>query len=122
MREVILIKDYTKERIKSYLKDLTQCMGVSGSEQEVTQYLFKKLEKVADEVKVDREGNVIAIKKGSINGPNLMISAHSDEVGLCVKNILNNGYIVFDRIGGVPDYVLQGRKVWISSKKIPGII
>lgn len=39
-----------------------------------------------------------------------------------VKNISENGYLSFDKIGGVSEQLLQGRKVWITSKKIPGII
>ncbi|WP_257347377.1 M42 family metallopeptidase [Pseudalkalibacillus decolorationis] len=111
-----------KERIKNRLRDLTGLVGVSGSEQEVVKYLYEHLSLIADEVKVDNNGNVIAVKNGTAPGPNLMVSAHSDEVGFCIKNILENGFIVFDKVGGVPDSLLQGRKVWITTNKIPGII
>lgn len=111
-----------KERIKQRLRELTQLVGVSGSEQEVVAYLRDNLKGLADEVTVDVFGNVIAVKHGTKPGAKLMISAHSDEIGLCVKNILSNGYIVFDKVGDVPDNLLQGRKVWITSRKIPGIV
>jgi endoglucanase len=112
----------SKERIKESLRDLTSLVGVSGTEQEVVKYLKEKLTPYADKVEVDHNGNVIAIKYGVAQGPKLMISAHSDEVGFCVKNILPNGFIIFDKVGGVSDQLLLGRKVWITTKKIPGII
>ncbi|WP_158735644.1 M42 family metallopeptidase [Alteribacillus sp. YIM 98480] len=111
-----------KDRIKGYLRDLTGLVGVSGSEQPVVQYLYKQLYSVADEIKIDNSGNVIAMKNGTEPGPKLMVSAHSDEVGFIVKNILKDGFIALDKIGGTPDTLLQGRKVWITDKKIPGII
>lgn len=85
-------------------------------------YLQEQFSSYVDEVSVDKNGNVIAVKHGGRPGPKLVISAHSDEVGFCVKNISENGYLSFDKIGGVSEQLLQGRKVWITSKKIPGII
>lgn len=111
-----------KESIKARFRDLAGMVGVSGSEQEVVAYLQEHLAAVADEVKVDPSGNVIAVKHGTKPGPKLMVCAHSDEVGFCVKNIYPDGYIAFDKIGYVSDQLLLGRKVWITSKKIPGVI
>ncbi|TCP30867.1 endoglucanase [Scopulibacillus darangshiensis] len=111
-----------KERIREQLRHLVSLVGVSGSEQEVVKYLKESLSPISDEVKVDHSGNIIAVKHGIAPGPKIMVSAHSDEIGFCVKNILPDGYIIFDKIGGVSDQLLQGRKVWITNKKIPGII
>ncbi len=110
-----------KERLKEYLKELTSLVGVSGSEQEVAKYMKEKLEKYADEVIVDPNGNVIAVKYGKKPGPKLMIAAHLDEIGFCVKNILSNGFILFNKIGSASDKVLEGRKVLVKGN-IPGII
>ncbi|MGP7816614.1 M42 family metallopeptidase [Niallia sp. 01092] len=111
-----------KENIKKYFKELSGMVGVSGFEQEVVSYLKEYLSLVADEVNVDNNGNIIAVKHGKASGPKLMFSAHSDEIGFCVKNISDDGFISFDKIGGASDQLLLGRKVWITSRKIPGII
>ncbi|MFP7494297.1 M42 family peptidase [Terribacillus saccharophilus] len=111
-----------KERIKDHLRNLTNLVGVSGSEQEVVRYMNEHLLAAADEVNVDHNGNVIAVKHGTSPGPKLMIGAHSDEVGFSVKSIQEDGYLYFDKIGVVSDQLLQGRKVWISSRKIPGVM
>ncbi|MGO0059517.1 M42 family metallopeptidase [Brevibacillus fluminis] len=116
---------YAKERIKSFFRELTGLIGVSGAEQEVVRYLRDQLAAGADEVKIDRNGNVTAIKYGTKPGPKLMVAAHADEVGFCVKNILPNGFLAFDQIGDGADALLPGRKVWISTRngrKITGII
>lgn len=110
-----------KESLKESLKELTSLVGVSGSEQEVVKYMKEKLEIYADEVIVDPNGNVIAVKHGNKPGPKLMIAAHSDEIGFSVKNILPNGFILFNKIGTASDKVLEGRKVLIKGS-IPGII
>lgn len=111
-----------KERIKEHFRELSSLVGVSGSEQEVVKYLRDHLSLFADEVRVDRTGNVFAVKHGTAPGPKVMVSAHSDEVGFCVKNIYPDGFIALDKIGYFSDQLLQGRKVWITGKKIPGVI
>lgn len=110
-----------KERLRKRLRELTSLIGVSGSEQVVAKYVKEALEKYADEVIVDPIGNVIAIKHGKNKGPKLMISAHTDEIGFMVKNILSNGYILFEKVGGVPDKIMEARKVLVNGE-IPGII
>jgi len=110
-----------KERIRNYFRDLSGLHGVSGSEQAVVRYMKEKLEPLVDELIVDTSGNVIAIKHGTSPGPKLMIAAHSDEIGFCVKNILDNGFILYDKIGSASDKVMEGRKVWIK-ENIPGVI
>ncbi|EOL45485.1 hypothetical protein RV11_GL000080 [Enterococcus phoeniculicola] len=111
-----------KEHLRSLLKELTQVHGGSGQEQPVIHQVLSLLTPYADEVSVDPKGNIIAIKRGREEGPNLMLAAHTDEIGLIVKNILPNGFLLFEKIGGVPDNLLPGRKVLIGKNHIPGVI
>lgn len=110
-----------KERIKESLKILTGLPGPSGAEQKVIKYLKESFEKVSDEVSVDSWGNIIAVKKGKSDGPKLMIMAHADEIGLIVKAITENGFIMFNKVGTGGDITLPGRKVLIKGE-IPGVI
>lgn len=110
-----------KERIRKHFRELSQLNGVSGHEQPVVRYMKEHLEPLVDEIIVDTSGNVIAVKHGTQAGPKLMIAAHSDEIGFCVKNILENGFILYDKIGSATDKVMEGRKVWIK-EDIPGVI
>lgn len=110
-----------KEQLKARLKELVEIPGVSGNEQLVAKYMRDELSKYADEVKVDRLGNVFARKKGKKDGPTMLIAAHMDQIGFSVKNILPNGFILFDKVGTPSDKVMTGRKVIINGD-IPGVI
>ena len=66
---------------------------------------------LADQVDVDRYGNVTAIKRGRHDRPRLMLSAHLDEIGFIVKGIEPAGFLRFDRLGGTADALLLSRRV-----------
>jgi endoglucanase len=80
------------------------------------------MEPYADSIHVSPLGNLSAVKKGNRPGPTVLIASHADEIGFCIKYIYEDGFLAFDKIGGVPDNVMVGRKVWISGKKILGVI
>lgn len=105
------------------LLKLMDASGVSGNEEPVRDLISKEISKYVDEVKVDKMGNLIAVKKGKL--PKVMLAAHMDEVGLMVKKIESNGNIKCTGIGEA-DYSrhLIGQNVKISSNKncINGII
>ncbi len=103
--------------MKQLLKNLTEFSAPSGFENSVVSYLYKRLENIVDECYVDGIGNLIVKCNGSKNGPTLMLSAHTDEVGFIVKKIESNGLIRFEKIGGHDDRVLLAQKVVISTEK-----
>ena len=105
-----------KEKLRAHLKELTSLISVSGDEMEVLRYMRDKLEPLADEVKVMNNGNLIALKRGTKEGHKVMISAHADEVGLAIKSILPDGFLLFEKSGGLPDKALTGRKIYLRCK------
>lgn len=113
-----------KQKFKNELRDLTQMVTVSGSEQEAIKYLKPRLEKCSDSVELTGTGNLIARKKGNGDGPKVIITAHMDEIGFAVKNITAEGFIKFEKVGDFSDKMIPARKVWIQTKedKIPGVI
>lgn len=111
-----------KDNIKETFKTLSAINGGSGQEQPVIREVVKMIEPYADSVTVDWKGNIIAVKEGHKEGPKVMLAAHTDEIGMVVKNILPNGFILFEKVGGVPDNLLPGRKVVIGKNNIPGVI
>jgi endoglucanase len=70
-----------------------------------------------DEVKEDKLGNVIGIKKGKKNAPKVMIAAHMDEIGLLIKTITKDGFLQFVKMGGIDDRVLLAQKVIVHTEK-----
>ena len=111
-----------KENLKQLLKKYTDVVAPAGSEQEAIKVIYSEIKGYADEVKVSTLGQIVAVKNGSKPGPIVAITAHMDEVGYIIKSILPSGFLMFDKAGAQTDNVVAGRKVWITAKKIPGII
>lgn len=99
------------------LKKLVDSVSVSGAEKSTADIIRKELKPFADEIKIDRVGNLIARKgKGS---PKIMLAAHMDEIGLIVKYVLKNGFIRFGTVGGWDDRILPADKFIIHGSKGP---
>lgn len=96
------------------LKRVSEAPGVSGFEYGIAEILKKELQGSVDKLQEDKFGNLYAYKgKGS---KTLMITAHTDEIGLIVKHIDDRGFIRFAKVGGVPDHVLLGQRVHVHGK------
>lgn len=102
-----------KEFIIRYLVPLLKLNGVSGREAAVIRYMEKELSPLVDNLQIDPMGNIFAVKHGK-KGPKLLITSHSDEIGLFVKSIEKNGFLRFEKMGGVQDNLLQGRLVKVG--------
>lgn len=104
------------------LKRLSEAFGPSGKEHEVRALLSEELKSHVDELKTDRLGNLIAIKRGKAAGPKVMLAAHMDEVGLMVVGINSQGLLQFRKVGGIDDRVLVSKQVLVGKNKINGVI
>ena len=89
-------------------KKLVAAAAPSGFEHRQAAQLAELARPFADEVTVDPMCNVICRKKGK--GPKIMLAAHLDAIGFIVTHVDDNGYVWFDRIGGLhPALVLNCR-------------
>jgi len=101
--------------MKTLLKKLTETFSPSGYEASIREVIRAEIEPLADEIRVDALGNLIA-RKGQ-GGPKVMIAAHMDEIGLIATHIDDNGFVRFTGVGGVfPQYVLGGRVRFINGQ------
>jgi len=100
-----------KQQLYQLVHELAQLDGVSGHEQAVVARLVDLLRPFAASLEVDSFGNLFAWLPSRASRPVLMISAHSDEIGLLVKGIEPNGFLRVEKIGGVVDSLLPGRRV-----------
>ena len=105
------------KEIFNLLKKLSEAFGVSGYEDEIRSIIIDEVRNVADEVKVDKLGNVIAIKKGSRGGLKVLWDAHMDEIGFFVKHIDDKGFVYLSPVGGWWDLILPGQRVRILTDK-----
>ncbi len=111
-------------QIAPLLKKLSQANGVSGYEAEVRETVAEEFARYADEVKTDKMGNVIALKRGEGAEPRrrIMLAGHMDEIGLMVTK-LEKGFLHFTSVGGFDVRTLLGQEVTVHGRKdLPGII
>lgn len=101
------------------LEKLSNACGVAGREEEVRSLMKTFLKPHVDEVKEDKLGNVIGIRKGKKNAPKVMLAAHMDEIGLLVKTISKEGFIQFTKMGGIDDRILLAQNVILYTQKKP---
>ena len=105
------------------LKTLCALSGVSSWEDEVRDYIRKRVEPYADSVRVDALGNLIVFKRGAKpTGNRLMLCAHMDEVGLIVKSVTDEGFLKFGCVGGIDRRILLGKEVAVGPDRVPGVI
>jgi len=104
--------------IKSLQEELSTLIGVSGHEDDVSNFILKLIEKenLADKAWIDPLGNVLAIKKGTNGKERILLDAHTDEIGFMVSHIEEKGFLRFVPIGGWDIRILLGQSVVIRSK------
>jgi endoglucanase len=99
--------------VKKLLQTLTESFGPSGYEDDVRKIVRSEVEALADEVRVDPLGNLIARRrpaKPAQDTKKVMIAAHMDEIGVIASHVDENGFVRFSPLGGVfRRYVLGGR-------------
>lgn len=92
------------------LKTLCQLDGVSGREHAVRQALAKQLLPLAQDIRTDALGNLMAFKAGRTE-QKIILCAHMDEVGLMVKYISPEGFLFFVPVGGIDPRTLLAQCV-----------
>jgi endoglucanase len=99
--------------VKKLLQTLTETFGPSGYEDEVRKIVRNEVEPLADEIRVDALGNLIARKRPTKTPQvpkKIMIAAHMDEIGIIVSHVDEHGFVRFSNLGGVfRRYVPGGR-------------
>jgi putative aminopeptidase FrvX len=113
-------------KLEEYFEKYCLIPALSGHEELMIRELVCDLKEFVDEVWTDNAGNVISLIRGeSEKAPKVMVFAHTDQVGMIVKSITNDGFLRLVRLGGVPERVLAGATIQImtkSGKAINGVI
>ncbi len=109
------------DRTELLLKEITEVNGVSGYEREVRRIMARELEGNVDEIKYDKIGSIMGIKKGTSSSPRVMVVGHMDEIGFMVKEITKEGYIKFLPLGGWWGHVALGQRMRIITSEGPVI-
>jgi endoglucanase len=110
------------------LRELSEAFGVSGCEDEVRGVIVEAIKDHVDEYRVDALGNLIATKKSHQPSAishqlKVMVAAHTDEVGLMITHIEEEGGAIrFQPVGGIDDRILLSKVVLIGKDRVSGVI
>ncbi|MDV6374261.1 M42 family metallopeptidase [Deinococcus arenicola] len=109
------------------LMHLSNLPGVPGQEDAVRDFVLAELDGLADDVRVDALGNVIATRNGEGKKgkrERVMVSAHMDEIGFLVRFIDEKGFVRVQALGGFDTRNLFARDVTVYARggALPGIL
>lgn len=105
------------------LERLCNASAVTGDEREVRAIVLEAVRPLADEVRVDALGSVIAVRRAKRDNPlRVLLDAHMDEVGFLIVSDEENGLYRFIKVGGIDDRVLPGKTVLVGRDNLPGVI
>lgn len=90
---------------------LVEAFGPSGYEDPVREIIRREIEGLADEVRIDALGNLIASVRGDGTGKRVMVAAHMDEIGVIVMHVDSKGFLRFSSIGGTDPLFCLGNRV-----------
>lgn len=98
------------------LKRISECPGVPGFEQPVRALIMEEISELADLIRVDSMGSVVARIEGE-SSDTVMVTAHMDEIGFIVTHIDDQGFIRFHTLGGFDPKTLTSQRVIIHGKE-----
>lgn len=106
-----------------FLERIVSTPSPSGFEQPVQRVIREWVSRYADEVRVDVNGNLIAVLNPE-GRPRVMLAGHCDQIGFMVQHINDDGCIHFSAIGGIDTAIVPGERVVIHTRQgpVPGII
>ncbi len=104
--------------MRALIEELCGVFGPSGQEERVREAIVDHLDGLVDEIRTDRLGNLIAVKRpaaGDEKGKRIMLAAHMDEIGIMVTHVDAQGFCRFTTIGGVLTNSLIGSRVHFAN-------
>ena len=106
-----------QDSTKALLERLSDAPGPPGAEEPVRAIMVGEMKPLADKIRYDGMGSVIA-QQGS-SGPRIMIDAHMDELGGMVRRITPSGFLTMQMLGGWLDQALVDQRWIILGSKGP---
>lgn len=99
-------------RSKDFLMELLNTPSPSSMEMEIQKKWITYVKEHADEIRTDHAGNAIAILNPKAEFK-VLLAGHSDEIALVINRIDEDGFLYFDKMGGVNPKAAIGMKVEI---------
>lgn len=118
-----MLRPLMRKESYAFLKNLLETPSPSGFETRGQRVWKDYAEKFADHVESDAYGNVFATTNKAKGAPKILLAGHSDELGLMINFISEEGFLYFQGIGGVDRAMLRGQRVIVHSANgpVPGV-
>jgi putative aminopeptidase len=99
------------------LEKLSAITAPSGHEDPMIAVMREEMQRVTEDVQIDRLGNVIARLPATdpTGGKPVMVFAHMDELGFIVRRIEPDGFLRLERLGGIPERTAPARPVMVKT-------
>jgi endoglucanase len=104
--------------VKELIRKLVESFGPVGFEDEVRALIRAEVKGLADEIRIGKLGDLIAVKRGTGNGKKIMLVAHMDEIGLMVTHVDKRGYLRVAPLGGVFPLYSVGARVRFADGRL----
>jgi len=108
---------FGQDRAVALLRELSNAPGPPGFEEAVRKIMVREMRPLADSLRYDGLGSVIATQGAS--GPRVVIDAHMDELGGMVRRVTPDGFMSMQMLGGWLDQALPGQRWIIIGSKGP---
>src|SRR5262245_38250702 len=106
------------ESSHAFLKQLLETPSPSGFERPIQEVVRNWANPLADEVRTDRHGNVIAALNPT-GQPRIMLAGHCDQIGLMIQHIDDSGFLYAQPIGGWDMQILLGQRLTVWGREGP---
>jgi len=106
-----------------FLKTLIETPSPSGYETPVQRLFAERVKPFSDSVTRDVLGNVVAVRNGG-GRPRVLLAGHSDEVGLMVKHVSDEGFVYCATVGSpaIPGLIGQPVEILGRAGAVPGVV
>lgn len=98
-----------------FLENLLSEASVSGCEEPVQERVKAYMKDYAEDICEDEIGDVVCVLNPG-NSRRIMLSAHADEIGAVVSNVMENGRLQVVKRGGIIPFTYPGQQIRIYTK------
>ncbi|MBN2449436.1 MAG: M42 family peptidase [Lentisphaeria bacterium] len=113
---------------RELLETVCNTPGIPGFEDPIQQVVRGVLEPRCDEIRRDRMGNVIGLRRAARPPAGdrplrAVLAAHADEIGMMVKHIDAEGFVRFEPVGGLNAQAIVSQQVIIHGREpVRGVV
>ena len=108
---------------EDFLFNLLKTPSPSSQEMAIQKKWINYVQEFADEIKTDHAGNAIGILNPEAPFK-VLLAGHCDEIALVINRVDDNGFLYFDKMGGINPKAAVGMKVTVLGyqKIVTGVI